>query len=304
MSDISPWHCPDQEFWHTSLFHDSSEKNEGQPMNYHMLCTNHRRGANVSRRFNPRQLAIFSLLLACSWAASADGFDLRDLDISAYSYPSSDVITSRRDQYDVNLELLSPDPSDRVVQFYKDMGLRERDGSEPGWGGVVVPGTVFFEKHMVATHVPLYVTVFGRPQYDSVSDSDLYGELESFVVLGKHTNDELEAVRRRFDVLKTRFYKDKPRQILQDCKAPGDDAMTEKVESMEERSLRLQELAMQGRFEELRKETESLNRQHQDLADEANKDRWDEQIGCLEKLESEAYQIRIELTASRDDVAG
>ncbi len=265
----------------------------------------HRASPHVARPIIRGAIIFCSALLGWGADVAADGFDLRNLNMAEYSYPDSEIIDERHDQYDAKLVLLSRDSADQVVQFYKDMGLQEGSGPEDGWGGVVVPGSIVFEKHMVADHVPLYVTVFtdgGRGH--NLDDRDLYFELEKYVYLGKHTNDELQAVRQRFDVLKERFYKGKPTDIIEECKAPTTDALTQKGQSMEERGRRLQELAKQGRMDELLKESRDFGRGQQALAGDASKDRWAEEIGCLEELESESYLIKIELTASRDDVAG
>ena len=251
--------------------------------------------------------AIAFAAVSLCWGANAgaDGFDLRNLNLAEYSYPEGEIISQRQDQYDANRVLLTRDSSTQVVQFYRNMGLEESDGPEAGWGGVVEPGSTVFNKRMVAPHVPLYVTVFSiGEKTHGLDDRDLFFQLKMHVQLGKHTNDELQAVRERFGGLKDRFYKEKPNDILKKCKAPMDDDLQQKEQSMEERGRYLQELAMQGRMDELRKATKEFSQQHQGAANRTNIDRWDEEIKCLEKLESESYPTKIELVASRDDVAG
>lgn len=250
-------------------------------------------------------IALGTIFLCWGPNAGAEPLDLRNLNLAEYSYAQSEILSQRTDKYDANRVLLTRDPSARVVQFYKNMGLKESDGPEPGWGGVVEPGSTVFNKRMVAPHVPLYVTVFSvGGKTHGLDDRDLFFEFEMYVQTGKHRNDELQAVRERFGGLKDRFYKESPEDILKQCKAPMDDDLHQKEQSMEERGRHLQELAMQGRMEELREAMKEFSGEQQGISKEVTRDRWEEQIKCLEKLESESYSTKIELVATRDDVAG
>ena len=61
---------------------------------------------------------------------------------------------------------------------------------------------------------------------------------------------------------------------------------------------------MQGRMDELREATEALTSRSQGVAKKAMVDQWDTEVKCLEELEKQSYPVKIEVTASRDDVLG
>lgn len=248
-------------------------------------------------------LAIVScmLLLCQGTVAVADGFDLRNLQLDAYTYPASQTTDKRQEDFFVNLTMLSRDSLAEVVKFYEDMGLRVETGEQDG----VTPGRILFEKRMLAANTPLRViiTTGGSDEYH-LDDDHLYHDLESIVVTGMKTQDQLNAVRQRFDSLLQAFYLNRPSYTLSDCRSAISDASEEQEDSMEERGRRLQELAMQGRMDELQKEMEGFGGPHIPSSDELAGDKWDGEIECLEELERESYSIRIDVVSSRDNVLG
>jgi hypothetical protein len=155
-------------------------------------------------------------------------------------------------------------------------------------------------EEMVAPHVPLRVVISSKLERERLKDRDLYQNLETSVALGAHGQGELDELRRRFDGLKGRFYAVNPRSTLKECRKSGE---TQSKVSAEEQGRRMQELAMQGRMDELRAATEAFMAAQQGMAGVAQ-DRWDVEVMCLEKLEAESYPVEIEVTATRDDVAG
>jgi hypothetical protein len=245
------------------------------------------------------------VLLLC-WGASAvaDGFDIRILELDDYTYPESQTVDKRQEQTYAKLILLSHDSPAAVVQFYENIGLKLGSGADDGDTSNATPGRIVFEKHMVAAHAPLSVVVLTNgSDSHNLDDNDLYHDLKVYVATGVRTQNELDAARQRFDGLKQRFFESRPTSSLKECRSSMGDSSAKQEESMEERGRRMQELAMQGRMDELRMEMENFGQQTGSIDDVAA-DRWDAEIECLEKLERDSFPVRIEVIADRDDLLG
>lgn len=253
---------------------------------------------------NSRFTAAGMLLLCWGAAAVADEFDLRNLDLDSYTYPASETVDKRQDQNYATLKLLSRDSSADVVKYYESMGLKVNSAEDNNASGhVVPPGRIMFDNRMLSAHVPLTVIVdTDSSQGHDLDDHDLYDDLKIYVATGVKMQSDVDSVRQRFDGLKHRFYKSSPNSSLTECKSSISEAQEL---SMEERGRRMQELAMQGRRDELKKMMEGLmNDSDLSSPDGMAADKWDEEIKCLEKLENEAYPVQISVVANRDDLLG
>ena len=242
-------------------------------------------------------------ILLCWGAISiAEEFDIRNLNLDDYTYPGSEVIDKRQDQYYATMELLSRDSSADIVTFYESIGLKVQAAEDRSASGYVVPaGRIVFENQMVAAHVPLSVWVdTDGSQSHSLNDNDLFHKLEVYVATGVRKQSDLDTARENFDGLKQKFYKSSPSSMLSDCQSSISEAQEE---SMEDRARRMQELAMQGRMDELRKEMEGFTGQTSSIEAVAG-DKWDEEIECLRKLKNESYPVLIKVVADRDDLLG
>jgi hypothetical protein len=239
------------------------------------------------------------MCVVMSWCigtvALAEGFDVRNLNLHDDAYPESTIAKETKEQHDANLLMHSHDPADQVVEFYKEKGLESNLVHQD-------QNRVVLEK-MVAPHVPLRVVISSKATRNRLSDNVLYRNLDIAAALGKHDTSELESVRRRFDGLKERFYADNPRSFLKECRQSGSAGLAQKEMSMEEQGRRMQELAMQGRMDELRKAAEAFG-STQGMASGAVTDQWDKEVMCLEELEKKSFPVEIEVTATRDDVLG
>jgi len=234
--------------------------------------------------------------LCFSMLALSEGFDVRNLDLHVYTYPGAYVDGESSEQYDAQLSMYSHNSPDQVVSFYQMKGLSPML-SHPD------PNHVVLEK-MVASHVPLKIVVSSQSDHQRLDDDDLYRNMQISTALGKHNQSELDQMRSRFNPLKSRFYADDPHSILKKCRESGSASQVKNKMSMEEQGRHLQELAMQGKMDELRAATQALSASQQGMTNMDVSNQWDKELTCLKELEKLSFPVKIEVIASRDDVLG
>ena len=61
---------------------------------------------------------------------------------------------------------------------------------------------------------------------------------------------------------------------------------------------------MQGRYAEAQAMVDSFTGAHQALQNEVTKDRWQDEIKCLDKLDKKSFKVQIKLQVERDDQLG
>ncbi len=236
-----------------------------------------------------------SVALYISSIVLASEYDVRNLNLHDYAYPGSQIVTETKEQYAAKLLMYSHDPTDQVVEFYEKKDLKSKMVHQD-------PGQVVLEK-MLAANVPLKVVISWKPTRNRLNDNDLYRNLELSAALENHDQAELEALRQRFDRLKDLFYPGDAHSILKKCRQSGPVTGAEKEMSMEERGRQMQELAMQGRLDELREMAEAFSSNQKGAASGDAKGQWNKELLCLEELEKKmTFPVEIEVTASRDDL--
>jgi len=234
-----------------------------------------------------------SVALYISSIVLASEYDVRDLNLHDYAYPGSQIVTETKEQYAAKLLMYSHDPVDQVEKFYAKKDVKSKMVHRD-------PGRLVLEKTL-APNVPLKVVISWKPTRNRLNDSDLYRNLELAAALENHDQAELEVLRQRFDRLKDLFYPGDARSILKKCRQSGPGASAEKEMSMEERGRQMQELAMQGRLDELREMAETFSSKQKGAASGDAKGQWDKELLCLKELEKKmTFSVEIEVTASRD----
>jgi len=243
-------------------------------------------------------LSLLILSAALTMNARAAGMNISSLDMNQFHYPVGQVIQTHQDDYSAEFTMLARDTVDRVEEFYLSQGFKQVS-KDAGRKTIKL-------LHMIAPHVPVTATLVYDNPYSGLSEEDLFdGSLMMSLMTGAHhTTAELTQLNQKYAYLKRRFYPGDPRAVMKECRKPAKNQIAQKQMTAEERGRKMQELAMQGKFDELNAMASSFTAANQDLQNEATKDRWGDEIKCLKKLDKESFKVQIKIFAERDDVAG
>jgi len=249
--------------------------------------------------FSMIRMFLFLLILSSTLTtnARAAGMNIRSLNMAQFHYPVGQVIQKRQDDYSAELTMLAADAVEKAEKFYLGQGFKQVS-KDAGRKTIKL-------LHMIAPHVPVTATLIYDNPYSGLSEENIFGDnLMMSVMTGTHTTAELTQLKQKYAYLKRRFYASDPRAVMKECRKPAKNQIAKKQMTAEERGRKMQELVMQGKYDEANTIAASFTAVNQDLQNEATKDRWGEEIKCLKKLDKESFKIQIKIFVERDDVLG
>jgi len=243
-------------------------------------------------------LSLLILSSALTTNTRAAGMNISSLDMNQFHYPVGQVIQTHQDDYSADETMLARDTVDRVEKFYLGQGFKQVSKDTDHKTIKLV--------RMIGPHIPATATLMYDNPNSRLREENLFGDslMMSVMIGAHHTAAELTQLKQKYAYLKKSFYRSDPNTVMQECRKPAKNQIAQKQMTAEERGRRMQELAMQGKFDQLNAMASAFTAANQNLQDEATKDRWGDEIKCLKKLDKKSFKVQIEIFVERDDVAG
>jgi len=246
--------------------------------------------------FSMIRMFLFLLILSFGMTVegNADGKNINNVNINQFHYPVGKMMEKHRSDEFADFTMLAADSVEKIEKFYLDQGFKQ-ESKDTGSSTIKLI-------RMLAPHVPATVTlVYANP----VVMEGFFGDyLMMSVATGTHTMADLNQLKQKYAYLGRRFYSSDPRAMMEECEKPANTQIAKKKMTAEERGRKMQELVMQGKYDEANAMASSFTEANQSMQNEATKDRWTDEIKCLKQIDKKSYKVQIKIFIERDDVAG